>query len=203
MSFKKLHPTIKEALDHKGFEEPLPFQKEILPKIKGGANVYGIAPRDAGKTTALIISVVHRLKGEAFEDSPRALILVKDKEAALHLQQEFQTYINHTDLRTYCAYEEHAIDKQREEIYYGVDILIATPKRLNKLYFLNSVHLGQLQMFAIEDSEFLIRNNYHSDVLRVTESLHKCQFLIFAETLFPKIERLKETFMYSSQVVKR
>ncbi len=202
MSFKKLHPTIKEALNNKDFEAPLPFQKEILPKIKGGANVYGIAPKGAGKTTALIISVVHRLKGMAFEDSPRVLILVKDKQAALSLQQEFQTFIRHTDLRTYCAYEEHDIDKQREEIYYGVDILIVTPKRLNKLYFLNSVHLGQLQIFAMEDSEFLIRNNYHSDVLRVTESLQKCQFLVFAETLFSQIERLKDTFMYNSQMIK-
>lgn len=202
MSFKKLHPTIKEALDHKGFETPLPFQKEILPKIKSGSSMYGIGPKESGKTTALIISVVHRLKGAAFEDSPRALILVKDKQASLELQLELQSFIRHTDLRIYCAYEEHDIDKQRDEIYEGVDILIATPKRLNKLYYLNSVHLGQLQIFAIEDSEFLIRNNYHNDVLRVTESLHKCQFLIFAETLFPQIERLKDSFMYNSQMVR-
>lgn len=202
MSFKKLHPIIKEALDQKGFDVPLPFQKEALPRIKGGANVYCIAPKDAGKTTVLIISVVHRLKGMALDDSPRALILVKDKQAALDLQQEFRKYIRHTDLRVYPAYEEHGIDAQRDEIYDGVDILIATPKRLNKLYFLNSVHLGQLQIFAMDDAEFLIRNNYHNDVLRVTESLQKCQFLIFAETLFPQIERLKDTFMYISQVVR-
>lgn len=201
MSFKKLHPSLKEAIENLGFETPLPFQKEILPKLKGGTNVYGIAPKGSGKTTALILATIHKLKAEAFEDSPRALILVKDKKSALELKEQFEVYTNHTDLRVYTAYEEQTLEQQREEIYYGVDVLIATPKRLNKLYFMNSVHLGQLKLFALEDAEFLIRNNYHNDVLRVTESLQKCQYVILAETMHQKYERLQDSFMYRSQIV--
>lgn len=201
MSFKKLNPLLKEALEEQSFEAPLSFQKEILPKLKGGANVFGIAPKNSGKTTALIIATIHKLKGQAFEDSPRALILVKDKQAALDFKDVFETFSKHTDLRLYCAYDEYNIDKQREEIYYGIDVLIATPKRLNKLYFMNSVHLGQLKLFALEDADFLIRNNYHNDVLRVTESLQKCQYAIFADTMHEKYERLRESFMYNAHVV--
>jgi superfamily II DNA/RNA helicase len=201
MSFKKLNPVLKEALDNLGFVKLLPFQKAILPKLKGGANVYGIAPKGSGKTTALIIAIIHKLKAEAFEDSPRALILVRDKQAALDLKEEFEKFTKRTDLRLYCAYEEYPLDKQREEVYYGVDVLISTPKRLNKLYFMNSLHLGQLQLFALEDAEFLIRNNYHNDVLRVTESLDKCQYVILAENMHEKYERLQSSFMYNAQKV--
>jgi len=201
MSFKKLNQVLKEAIENNGFDTPLPFQKDILPKLKGGANVYGIAPKGSGKTTALIIAIIHKLKAEAFEDSPRALVLVKDKQAALALKEEFERFTKRTDLRLYCAYEEYPLDKQREEVYYGVDILIATPKRLNKLYFMNSLHLGQLQLFALDDAEFLIRNNYHNDVLRVTESLQKCQYVILAESMHQKYERLKESFMFNAQTV--
>ena len=199
MSFKKLNPILKEALENIGFDNPLPFQKDILPKLKGGANVYGIAPKGSGKTTALIIAIIHKLKAEPFEDSPRALILVKDKQAALDLKEEFEKFTNkRTGLRVYCAYEEYPLDKQREEVYYGIDVLIATPKRLNKLYFMNSLHLGQLQLLALDDAEFLIRNNYHNDVLRVTESLQKCQYVILAEKMHEKYERLQESFMYNA-----
>lgn len=201
MSFKKLNPILKAAIEQQGFFEPLPFQKEILPKLKGGANVYGIAPKGSGKTTALIIAIMHKLKAVAFEDSPRALIMVKDKQAALDLKEQFEVFTNRTDLRIYTAYEEQTLDQQREEIYYGVDILIVTPKRLNKLYYLNSLHLGELQIFVLEDAEFLIRANFHDDVLRVTESLHKCQFVIFAETMHKRYKRLQESFMYNSQIV--
>jgi len=201
MSFKKLNPLLKEALLKQGYSKPLPFQKEVLPKLKGGANVYGIALKGFGKTTALIIAIVHKLKAEAVDDSPRALVMVKDKEAALELKDQFELFTKQTDLRLYCAYEEYDLEKQREEIYYGVDILIVTPRRLNKLYFMNSLHLGQLQLFAIEDAEFLIRNNYHSDVLRVTESLHKCQYVILAETMHQRYERLQESVMFNPQIV--
>ena len=201
MSFKKLNPLIKEVLEQQKFKSPLPYQKAILPILKSGANVYGIAPKGLGKTTALILAVIHKLKAEAFEDSPRALVMVKDKQAALDLKEQFEVFTKSTDLRIYCAYEEYDLEKQREEIYYGVDIIIVTPKRLNKLYFMNSLHLGQLQVFALEDAEFLIRNNYHNDVLRVTESLHKCQYVILAESMHEKYERLQESFMYNSQIV--
>ena len=51
MSFKKLNTVITERLVQLGFEEPLVFQKSILPKLKGGANIYAISPKGTGKTT--------------------------------------------------------------------------------------------------------------------------------------------------------
>ena len=127
--------------------------------------------------------------------------LLKEIQEALDLKEQFEVFTKLTDFRIYCAYEEYDLEKQREEIYYGVDILIVTPKRLNKLYFMNSLHLGELQIFALDDAEFLIRANFHDDVLRVTESLRKCQFVILAEIMHQRYARLKETFMYNSQVV--
>ncbi|MBT8319827.1 MAG: DEAD/DEAH box helicase, partial [Gramella sp.] len=130
MSFKKLTPPLKEALNRLGYEMPTAFQKKILPKIKSGADLYGLAPEGSGKTTAMIISVIQKLNAEAFEDSPRALIYVKDKASALELEQKFLEFTREMDLRIYCAYDEQNIDDQKDKIYYGVDIVIATPKRL-------------------------------------------------------------------------
>ena len=61
----------------------------------------------------MILSVIQKLKGEAFEDAPRALIFVKDKQAALDLELEFKAFLKGTDLRVYCAYDEKSIDSQR------------------------------------------------------------------------------------------
>jgi len=202
MPFKKLIQSLKDTLENKGFNEPLAFQKSILSKIKGGASLFCIAPLGAGKTTSIILSVVQKLKGEAFEDAPRALILVKDKQAALDLELEFNTFLRGTDLRVYCAYDEKSIDTQREEIYVGVDIVIATPKRLNKIFFLNGINLNKLQMFIIEDAEFLFRNNNLAEITRTPESIGKCQYLVFSTTFDNRFERWRESFMYNAQVVK-
>ena len=201
MSFKKLIPPLKDTITHKGFDEPLAFQKQILSKIKGGASLFAIAPKDSGKTTGMVISVVQRLKA-AFEDAPRALIFVKDKQAALALEQEFNVFKRGTDLRVYCAYEEYDIDKQREEIYVGTDIVIATAKRLNKLFFLNGINLNELQMCIVEDAEFLFVSGHFPDVSRAPESIGKCQYLIFSTAFDKRFERWQESFMYRAQIIK-
>ena len=145
MPFKKLIEPLRDILDHLGFSEPLALQKQIISPIKSGSSLFVIAPDNSGKTTSLVISVIQKLKS-AFEDSPRALIFVKDKEAALGLEDLFNTFKKGTNLRVYCAYDEHNIDAQRDEIYDGVDIVIATPKRLNKIFYLNGINLNKLQI---------------------------------------------------------
>lgn len=202
MPFKKLVEPLKEAITRKGFEVPLPFQKAIISKIKGGANVFGIGPKDCGKTSTLIISVIQKLKAQAVEDSPRALIFVKDKKAAQELEVEFNTYIKGTDLRVYCAYEEHNIDVQREEISMGTDIIIATPKRLNRIFYLNGIHLGKLQLFIVEDAEFLFTSNMLAEVSRTPESISKCQYLVFSTKYDQRFERWQDKFMYNAQIIK-
>jgi superfamily II DNA/RNA helicase len=202
MSFKKLTPLLKESLERIGYEEPMPFQKNILPKIKGGANIFGIAPKNSGKTDAIIISTIQKLNAEAYQDSPRALIFVKDKKAALALEANFKKYIRRSSsLRVYAAYDEQSIDTQKDEIYYGQDIVITTPKRLSKLYLINGIHLGELQLLIIEDAQFLAPNNLHAEIIRVSESLKKCQYLIFADKYYPRFDKFKSAFMSNAQLI--
>lgn len=201
MSFKKLIEPIQEGIKRKGFETPLPLQKKMLSIIKGGANVFGIAPVGSGKTTTLIMSVVQKLKGEAFEDAPRALIFVEDKQAALNLELEFNAFIKGTDLRIYCAYEEHNLELQREELYLGYDIVIATPKRLNKIFYLNGINLNKLQLFIIEDSEFVFKNNNLAEISRTPESINKCQYVVFSTKYDARYDRWQEAFMFNSQII--
>jgi len=201
MSFKKLNIPIKESLERLGFTTPTPFQASILPKVKGGADVFGIAPKGSGKTTAMIINTMQKLKSEAFDDSPRALIFVKDKKAALNLEAEFKTFTRYTDLRVYTVYDEQGIDHQKDDLYYGVDIVIATTKRLSKLYHINGIHLGELKLLIIDDAEFLAKNNLHADIVRLSESITKCQYLIFADKYHPRFDRFKDSYMSNSQLI--
>ncbi len=201
MAFKKIQEQLKEALEVQGIKDPLPFQKAILSKIKGGSSVFGIAPDGAGKTTSIIISTLQKLECTAFEDAPRALIFVKDKESALALQSEFERFTRRMDLRIYPVYEEHNIEAQRNEIFEGVDIVIATPKRLSKIFYLNGINLGKLKLFIVDDAEFLSKPTPFSDVIRIPESLDRCQYAIFSTKFDPRMERMQELFMANAQIV--
>ena len=200
MPFKKLIEPLKDNLKAQGIEQANPLQTEILSKIKGGSSLFVIAPKNSGKTTSIVISIINKLKNE-FEDAPRALIFVKDKQAALDLAEIFNTYKRGTDLRVYCAYDEHNLEIQREELYLGTDIVIATPKRLNRIFYLNGINLNKLQMCIVEDAEFLFRNNNFAEVTRTPESIGRCQYLVFSDKFDARFERWQESFMHLAQIV--
>ncbi|WP_106795030.1 DEAD/DEAH box helicase [Aquimarina sp. Aq78] len=201
MPFKKLHSNIQEKLEYLDIVTPTPFQSSSIPVIKSGANVYCTASKDSGKTTTLILTTLQKLKCEAAGNAPRAVVLVENKERALELYDAFLAYTKHNSLRVYVGYEQLHVDVQKSEIFMGIDILISTPKSMNKLFLLNGVSTSQLKIFSIDDAEFLIQNFAYTALMSITQSIKKCQYVIYSEKMHPKLKRFESYFMEHSKTV--
>lgn len=202
MAWKKLNAPLTEALERLEYEGPLPFQKKIIPKIKGGTNLFGIAPAGRGKTTSLIIGTLQVLESSAFEDAPRALIFVKDNQEAETLELKFKEFTRHMDIRIFAAFEGPDIEKQKIAIYEGMDIVIGTPKRLNQLFLISGINVSQLKLFIVEDAEFLSKSQDFNNMVELSNHISKCQFLVFASEFHPRLDRLQDLFMEYSEIVK-
>lgn len=201
MPFKKLHSDIQEKLEYLEIVTPTPFQSKSIPIIKSGANVFCTAEKDSGKTTTLILTTLQKLKCEAAGNAPRAVVLVEDKERAMELYDAFLSYTRHTSLRVYVGYEELHVDVQKSEIFMGIDILISTPKSMNKLFLLNGVSTSQLKIFSIDDAEFLIQKSAYTALISITQSIKKCQFVLYSEKMHPILKRFESSFMEYSKIV--
>lgn len=202
MPFKKLHPEIQEKLEYFEITTPTPFQKKSKPVIKSGANVYCIAPKDNGKTTALILTTLQQLNYEAVGNTPRAIVIVENKEIALELYDAFLAYTKNSSLRVYVGYEQLHVDVQKSEIDMGVDILISTPKSINQLFLLNGVSTAQLKIFSIDDAEFLTQKSAYNAIMSLTRSIKKCQYVLYSEKMHPILKRFEGCFMEYSKIVK-
>lgn len=201
MPYKKLHPDILEKLAQLEITTPTPFQSESIPIIKSGANVYCVAPKDSGKTTTLIITTMQKLKCRAIGNAPRALVLVENKEIATQLYDAFLFYTKETSLRVYVGYEELHNDVQKSEIAMGVDILISTPKSMNKLFLTNGVSIADLKLFSIDDATFLTQKSAYAAIMSITQSIQKCQYVLYSEKMHPMLKRFEGYFMEFSKVV--
>ena len=195
MSFKKLHPHLLHVLERFSIETPTLFQKNSIPVIKSGANVYCTAPKESGKTTTLILTTLHKLNCEATGNAPRAVVLVENKTKALELYDLFLTFTKQTSLRVYVGYKELHIDIQKSEIFEGIDILITTPKSLHKLFLTNGVNTSQLKICSIDDGEFLGQKSDYTAIIAITQSIRKCQYILYSERLLPMLRRFEEHFM--------
>jgi superfamily II DNA/RNA helicase len=202
MPFKKLHADIQEKLAQLEITTPTSFQSEGIPVIKSGANVYCVAPKNSGKTTTLILTTLQKLKCRAIGNAPRAVILVENKEIAMELYDKFLDYTKYNSLRIYVGYEELHNDVQKSEIAMGVDILISTPKSMNKLFLTNGVSISDLKIFSIDDAEFLTQKSSYAAIMSITQSISKCQYVLYSEKLHPMLKRFEDYFMEYSKVVK-
>lgn len=202
MPFKKLHSDIKEKLESLEFTTPTAFQTQSIPVIKSGANVYCVAPKGSGKTTTLILTTLQKLKCRAVGNAPRALVLVENKEIAMELYDAFLSYTKYTSLRVYVGYEELHNDVQKSEIAMGVDILISTPKSMNKLFLTNGVSTSDMKIFSVDDAEFLVQKSAYAAIMSITQSIRKCQYVLYSETMHPMLKRFEGHFMeFSKKVV--
>jgi superfamily II DNA/RNA helicase len=195
MPFKKLHPIIKEFLENQEVKTPTLFQKASIPVIKSGANIYCTGPANSGKTTTLILTTMQKLKCEEMGTAPRAIVLVGDNEKALQLYETFLKFTRPTSLRVYFGDEKLHVDLLKSEIFEGVDILISTPKNLNKLLLAEGINTTQVKIFSIDDADFLVQKSSSADLISVTQSIQKCQFVMYSEKMHPTLKRFESYFM--------
>lgn len=201
MPFRKLHSDIQEKLEYLEIITPTPFQSKSIPVIKSGSNVYCTAAKDSGKTTTLILTTLQKLKYEAVGTLPRAIVLVENKERALELYDAFLTYTRQNSLRVYVAYEQLHIDVQKSEIFEGIDILISTPTTMNKLFLSNGVGTSQLMIFSVDDAEFLVQKTAYNSLMSITQSIDKCQYVLYSEKMHPILKRFESYFMIYSKKI--
>ncbi len=203
MSFKKLHPHLLEVLKEISIEKPTPFQERSIPIIKSGANVFCIAPEDSGKTTTLLLTTLQKLKCEASGNAPRAVVIVENKERAMEMYDKFLAYTKYTSLRIYVGYKELHIDIQKSEIFEGIDVLITTPKNLHQLFLLNGVSTSELKICSMDDARFLVQKSDYSAMLAITQSIIKCQYVLYTDVLPPMLKRFEQYFMERAQYVEK
>lgn len=197
---EKLNKRLAATLSERGFEEPKPLQLKCIPKINGGLDVIGVGPDGCGKTSTIIIGAIQKL-GNAFEDAPRALILVPNEEKALAMLDQLKQLSHHTDLRAEAVFESGKIDKQTEAIYFGTDIVIATPRRIMEIYIRKNLNITKIKLLVFDDAETLVKENILSYLERLSLSLPKCQHLLFTKELNSKVEKIVDKFLIVPTVI--
>lgn len=88
-----MNEKLSLSLAQHGLEMANPMQKAVFGTLKSGADTVILAPKNAGKTTTMVMLVIQQLTA-AFEDSPRALIVVPDKERLLHMEALLTNMLN-------------------------------------------------------------------------------------------------------------
>ena len=200
MKLKKLIPELASGIINAEYDKsPKAIQRLGIPKIKSGTDLYLIAPQGAGKTTTLAIGLIQQLK-KPFEEAPRAIVMVHNKDKAFALEEEIQRLSKGLKLRTVVAFDEGILQYQKDMIYEGCDIVIGTPLRLNELVSITGIPLTKVKLFVVDDTDSLTLNQY-AQIYRIADNVERAQYIIAANAWKDNFERISERMMKGEMII--
>ncbi len=193
----KLSKPLVAAMTDAGFLMPKEIQIRTMSRILGGQDVIAIGPEGSGKTTTYILATLMKLK-YAFEEAPRALILVPDAEHVDQVLAQFKLLNRNSTFRILGIDSRGAIETQMNEITDGCDIIVAVPDRARALYLKLALNTNKIQLFIVDNAELIIKKGLQLPVVELANSAYKSQHVVFTEVLHEKLNHMISPFMKDS-----
>jgi len=178
-----LPALITDVLSRRDIAEPFPIQEAAIPEALAGRDITGRAPTGSGKTLAFGLPILTNV-AKAKPNRPRALILAPTRELAAQIRLDLAPYGKAMDRQVFAVFGGVRYTSQKEWLRKGVDILVATPGRLEDLIEQRSIDLGEVDIVAIDEADRMADMGFLPAVRRILDQTKpNRQTLLFSATL--------------------
>jgi ATP-dependent RNA helicase RhlE len=196
MKFSKYHivPQLKKALEELDYKKPTDIQFKSIPQILSGQDILAIAQTGTGKTAAFAIPLISMLQSDIRrnpDQNVKAVVMVPTRELALQIEDVFNELGKYTDIETISIIGGVDIDPQVEKLRKGVDVLIATPGRIQDLVHKGHLNLKKIDFLVLDEADHMLNKGFYKDIQHLIQFLPKRrQTLFFSATIDENIKDL-------------
>lgn len=194
-----LPAAVVARLAEAGIDTPTEVQNRTIPDALAGRDVLGRAQTGSGKTLAFGLPLVTKLAGQARPAAPRyprALVLAPTRELAQQVADSIGTVARSLKLSVVAIYGGAPMGSQIKALERGVDIVVATPGRLEDHMARGTCSLSRVDTFVIDEADHMADLGFLPAVTRIFEAIPaSAQRLLFSATLDRGIERIATTHL--------
>jgi superfamily II DNA/RNA helicase len=185
------------ALARRGMDAPFAIQTRAVPDALAGRDVLGRGETGSGKTLAFGLPMLARLAaGERTGAHPRGLVLVPTRELAQQVHDALQPLAQPLGLRVAAVYGGASMGRQISALRRGVDVVVATPGRLQDLVDQREAWLGGITLTALDEADHMADLGFLPAVralLDLTPS--EGQRMLFSATLDRGVDTLARQYL--------
>jgi superfamily II DNA/RNA helicase len=195
-----LHAKVLTALQGMGAEKPFPIQAASIPAAMTGVDVLGRGKTGSGKTISFTVPMVEKLIALGSvprkPGKPRALILAPTRELADQIDRTVNGIARAVGFYTTCIYGGVPQRKQEMAMQRGVDIVVATPGRLEDLISQRVVDLSEVETLIVDEADHMSELGFIEPVRRIMAGVSaSCQKLLFSATLDKAVQSVVDEFL--------
>jgi ATP-dependent RNA helicase RhlE len=201
MSFENLglSQPVLQALALKEYSEATPIQTQAIPTLLQGRDLLGIAQTGTGKTAAFMLPSIDRLVGSKKRPQPRTcrmLVLAPTRELASQIAESARAYARFSHMSVATVFGGTSINKNRQDLSRGVDILVATPGRLIDLIEQGYLMLRGVEILVLDEADQMLDLGFIHALKAIVKLLPaQRQSLFFSATMPKAIKELADRFL--------
>ena len=184
-----LSQPVLQALDLQGYKEPTPIQAQAIPPVLEGRDLLGIAQTGTGKTAAFMLPSIDRLR-DADNQTPfkscRMLVLAPTRELAGQIAQSAKDYGALAGLKVQSIVGGTSVNKDRNKLHRGTDILVATPGRLLDLIDQRAFNLDGVEILVLDEADQMLDLGFIHALRKINQLTPKDRQTLFFSATMPK-----------------
>jgi ATP-dependent RNA helicase RhlE len=207
MKFSELNiinPLLK-ALDKVSFDTPTEVQEKVIPLALEWNDILATAQTWSGKTLAFCLPTLQKFcldnikREEAWEKPKRlikSLIIAPTRELCVQIWETFAPYCINTNLKHTVIFGWVNDFHQKKAIEKWVDIVIATPWRLEDLISQWVIKLSYVEVLVLDEADRMLDLWFLSDVKKIIKRVWKArQTMLFSATMPSEVRKLASEIM--------
>ncbi|MDA8436391.1 MAG: DEAD/DEAH box helicase [Actinomycetales bacterium] len=191
--------ALADVLARQGITEAFPIQSATLPDSLAGRDVLGRGRTGSGKTIAFALPLVTRLttsRRSTRPGHPRALVLLPTRELASQVHATIAPLARAAGLSTTIVFGGVSQGAQVRAFKAGVDIVVATPGRLEDLMNQRHVRLDDVEVTVLDEADHMADLGFLPAVKRILDKTAAgTQRLLFSATLDNGIDVLVRRYL--------
>ncbi|CAK9807040.1 Probable ATP-dependent RNA helicase DDX43 [Anthophora plagiata] len=195
----EIFPEILEEIRKQGFTKPSPIQCQAWPILLSGQDLIGIAQTGTGKTLAFLLPALIHIEGQPIPRSerngPSVLIMAPTRELALQIEKEVNKY-SYRGFKAVCVYGGGSRKEQVNVITKGVEIVIATPGRLNDLVEANVLNLTSITYLVLDEADRMLDMGFEPQIRKTLLDIRPDRQTAMTSATWPQgVRRLAQSYM--------
>jgi ATP-dependent RNA helicase RhlE len=189
-----LNKPLLNALDDLGYTHPTTIQRKAFAVIMSGKDVLGIAQTGTGKTFAYLLPTLRQWKFSK-DRLPQILIVVPTRELVAQVVEAVEELTKYMTLTVVGVYGGVNINTQVDKIAMGLDVLVATPGRLQDLVLRGDLVLKGIKKLVIDEVDEMFNLGFRHQLHNVLDLLpEKKQSMLISATMNEEVEKLIDDY---------
>ncbi|XP_070222722.1 DEAD box protein 53 [Bos mutus] len=199
------YPEIMQSIRRAGFQKPTPIQSQSWPIILQGIDLIGIAQTGTGKTLSYLMPGFIHIHSQPVSrkqrNGPGMLVLTPTRELALQVEAECSKYL-YKGLKSVCIYGGGNRKGQIQDVTKGVDIIIATPGRLNDLQMNNFVNLRSITYLVLDEADKMLDLGFEHQIMKILLDVRPDRQTVMTTASWPdSTRRLAQSYLKQPMIV--